>query len=182
MAASRLGPRGAHVVAIDPSRAALPFAAERFDLVTSRHPVDTWWAEIARVLMRGGVYFSQQVGPHSLRELSEFMLGPLPGGSKRDPELDRRTAEAAGLHVADLRVERLRTVFNDVGAVVYFLRLVVWIVPQFIERFRDRLLALHHQIDEHGPFVAHATRLPHRGAEADLTGATGRRQPDHPSK
>ena len=34
--------------------------------------------------------------------------------------------------------------FDDVGAVVYFLRLVVWIVPGFsVERFEDRLRELH---------------------------------------
>ena len=49
-------------------RAALPFAGETFDLVTSRHPVQTWWSEIARVLRPGGTYFSQQVGPDSVRE------------------------------------------------------------------------------------------------------------------
>jgi hypothetical protein len=47
-----------------------------------------------------------------------------------------------------------------VGAVVYFLRLVVWIVPDLsIDRYRDRLLALHEQIEDDGPFVAHATRF-----------------------
>ena len=60
----------------------------------------------------------------------------------------------------DLREERLRTVFNDVGAVVYFLRLVIWIVPGFtVEGFRDRLRELHENIQRHGPFVAHASRF-----------------------
>src|SRR5436853_355682 len=128
--------------------------------VTGRQPVETCRAEIARVRCRGGRYLSQQVGPHSVRELSEFMLGPLPSGSKRDPELARRAAQAAGLAVEDLRHERLRTVFYDVGAVVYFLRLVVWIVPGFtVERFSARLRTLHEQIERDGPFVAYATRF-----------------------
>jgi hypothetical protein len=60
----------------------------------------------------------------------------------------------------DLRLERLRTEFHDVGAVIYFLRLVVWIVPGFtVERFRDRLRTLHDRIERDGPFVAHATRF-----------------------
>jgi SAM-dependent methyltransferase len=160
VAARRLRPRGAHVVAAQDAGPRLPFRSEVFDLVTSRHPVDTCWEEIDRVLRRGGRYLSQQVGPHSVRELSEFMLGPLPAGSKRDPELARRAAEAAGLVVEDLRHERLRTVFYDVGAVVYFLRLVVWIVPGFtIERFGERLRALHEQIERDGSFVAFASRF-----------------------
>jgi SAM-dependent methyltransferase len=153
-----LGARGAYIVAADDDR--LPFASEAFDLVTSRHPVATWWQEIARVLRPGGTYLSQQVGPNSVRELSEYMLGPLPPDSGRGPQVARSSAQNKGLAVHDLREERLRTVFNDVGAVVYFLRLVIWIVPGFtVERFHDRLRALHEQIERNGPFVAYASRF-----------------------
>lgn len=160
LAARRLRPRGAYVVAMQTDRPALPFADATFDLVTSRHPVITWWAEIARVLGPGGTYLSQQVGPNSVRELSEFLLGPLPPGSAREPELARTHAHAAGLHVEDLRSERLRMTFNDVGAVVYFLRLVIWIVPGFtVGGYREQLRALHDQIQRDGPFVAYASRF-----------------------
>ena len=160
VAADRLRPRGGWVVAIDPGREALPFAARSFDLVTSRHPVTTWWAEIARVLAPGGTYFSQQVGPHSVRELSEALLGPLPASSDRDPRRAAEAARAVGLEVRDIRSERLRMTFDDVGAVVYFLRLVVWIVPGFsVERFEDRLRELHDRIERDGPFVAHSSRF-----------------------
>jgi hypothetical protein len=160
VAARRLRPQGGWVVATHEERQALPFAEEAFDLVTSRHPVETWWAEIARVLSRGGTYLSQQVGPHSLRELSEFFLGSVPAVSKREPELAHQAAQAAGLVVTELRSERLRTVFYDVGAVVYFLRLVVWIVPGFsVTGFRGRLRELHEQIQREGAFVGFATRF-----------------------
>jgi SAM-dependent methyltransferase len=160
VAARRLRSRGAFVVAMQTDQPAFPFASDTFDLVTSRHPVVTWWDEIARVLRVGGTYFSQQVGPNSVRELSEFMMGPLPSGVARDPELARTRAQAAGLRVDDLRFERLRTTFDDVGAVVYFLRLVIWIVPGFtVEGYRQRLRALHEQIAREGPFVAYASRF-----------------------
>jgi SAM-dependent methyltransferase len=160
IAADRLRRRGGHVVRIGQDREALPLRDRTFDLVISRHPITTWWSEIARVLSPGGTYFSQQVGPRSVGELSDFMLGPQPGGSKRDPEQARAAAEATGLIVRDLRFERLRTEFDDIGAVVYFLRLVVWIVPGFsVERFQERLRALHDQIERDGPFVAQATRF-----------------------
>jgi SAM-dependent methyltransferase len=159
VAGQRLRPRGVHVVAARDA-GTLPFPSAVFDLVTSRHPVDTCWEEICRVLRPGGRYLSQQVGPHSVHELSEFMLGPLHASSKRDPELARRAAEAAGLVVEELRHERLRTVFYDVGAVVYFLRLVVWIVPGFaVARFGERLRALHEQIERDGSFVTFASRF-----------------------
>ena len=160
VAADRLRPRGGWVVAIDPGREALPFSAGAFDLVTSRHPVTTWWGEIARVLAPGGTYFSQQVGPHSVRELSDALLGPRPASSDRDPRLAAEAAGVVGLEVRDIRSERLRMTFDDVGAVVYFLRLVVWIVPGFsVERFEDRLRELHDRIERDGPFVAHSSRF-----------------------
>ena len=160
VAAANLRPLGASVVVAHADRPTLPFADHTFDLVSSRHPVDTWWSEIARVLCPGGAYFSQQVGPRSVGEVSEFMLGPQLGSSKREPARARAEAEAAGLEVIDLREERLPVAFHDVGAVVYFLRLVVWNVPGFtVAGYRDRLWELHCRIEESGPFVAHSTRF-----------------------
>ncbi|TYB47213.1 methyltransferase domain-containing protein [Nonomuraea sp. PA05] len=158
LAASRLRPRGAWVVA-DDEEPRLPFADAAFDLVTSRHPVETWWAEIARVLAPGGSYFSQQVGPWSVAELTEHFLGPFDGGH-RDPARARVAAESAGLEVVDLRSERLRMEFRDIGAVIYFLRKVIWIVPGFtVGRFADELRSLHERISAEGPFVAHSARF-----------------------
>lgn len=160
-AAESLHPRGALVVA-DSGAPPLPLADAAFDLVSSRHPVRTWWDEIARVLRPGGRYFSQQVGPASVAELTEWFLGPPPQRAlrSRHPDDARAAAESAGMEVLDLRVERLRTVFYDVGAVIYFLRKVVWIVPEFtVERHRDRLRELHERIETEGPFLAHASRF-----------------------
>lgn len=159
-AAERLRPRHARVVAAQEDGPTLPFGSGTFDLVVSRHPVVTWWDEVARVLRPGGRYLSQQVGPHSMREVTEFFMGPQPSTSPRRPELAREWATTAGLRVDALRMERLRATFADVGAVVYFLRLVIWTVPDFsVEKYRDRLTAMHREIRTNGPFVAHATRF-----------------------
>ncbi|MFF0733167.1 class I SAM-dependent methyltransferase [Streptomyces chartreusis] len=159
-ATALLAPRGVAVVA-SPEDAPLPFADAAFDLVTSRHPVRAHWAEIARVLRPGGTYFAQHVGPHSVFELVEYFLGPQPEEvrSGRAPERERADAEAAGLEIVDLRAEELRMEFNDIAAVVHFLRKVVWMVPGFtVEAHRPRLEDLHEQIESYGPFVAHSTR------------------------
>ena len=85
---------------------------------------------------------------------------PATAQRKTDSQRAARSAEKAGLAVVDLRQESLLTVFNDVGAVVYFLRKVLWTVPGFtVEKYRDRLLALHDQILREGPFKAHAERF-----------------------
>jgi SAM-dependent methyltransferase len=159
-AARRLLERKAWVVVAHGDRKELPFGSATFDLIASRHPIVTFWDELARVLRPAGRYFSQQIGPHSNRELTEFFMGPHPATSLRNPEVARERAIAAGLRVDDLRAERLRATFSDVGAVVYFLRLVIWTVPDFtVEKYRDRLVAMHRLIEESGPFVAHANRF-----------------------
>ncbi|MCZ4096999.1 class I SAM-dependent methyltransferase [Streptomyces sp. So13.3] len=160
-ATALLHPLGAVVVA-DEDEPPLPFGDAAFDLVVSRHPVTTWWTEIARVLRPGGTYFSQQVGPASVFELVEYFLGPLPAEVKRGrhPDDARTAAEAAGLEVLDLRMETLRTEFHDIGAVIYFLRKVIWMVPGFtVEQYRTELKALDEQIRTDGSFVAHTTRF-----------------------
>jgi SAM-dependent methyltransferase len=140
--------------------AGLPFPAGSFDLVVSRHPVELVWPEITRVLRPGGTFFSQQVGAGSNRELTDFMMGPQPVRPGRSTDWARAQAEAAGLMVTDLREEALRVVFNDVGAVVYFLRKVLWTVPGFtVAGYRDQLRRLHEKIQSGGPFVAHAQRF-----------------------
>ncbi|MGA5424024.1 class I SAM-dependent methyltransferase [Streptomyces lavendulocolor] len=159
-ATALLHPRGVVVVA-DPDEPPLPFADGAFDLVTSRHPATVWWGEIARVLRPGGTYFAQHVGPETVFELIEFFLGPLPDElrRKRHPDEEAAEARAAGLEVVDVRTERLRMEFFDVGAVVYFLRKVIWTVPGFtVDAYRERLRDLHDLMEAEGPFVAHSCR------------------------
>lgn len=160
VAAARLRPLGVVVLGHD-GPAALPFVRGSFDLVTSRHPVSTDWAEIARVLAPGGIFFSHQVGPASMVELSEAFLGPLPdAGRWRRPQDARAGAEQSGLEIVDLQTVRLRAEFYDVGSIVYILRKCVWWVPNFsVERYRDTLRQLHQRITEGGPFVAYSTRF-----------------------
>jgi hypothetical protein len=101
------------------------------------------------------------VGPGSVFELVEHFLGPQPDDVRggRHPDRERAGAEAAGLDVVGLRTERLRMEFHDIGAVVHFLRKVVWMVPGFtVEAYEPQLRALHERIQAEGPFVAHSTR------------------------
>lgn len=148
----------------------LPFAKEWFDLVVSRHPVVTRWDEVRRVLRPDGVYLAQHVGSGSVRELTEFMMGPQPSESHplpaattyagTSPIVAVAAADAAGLDVVDVRQEALRMEFHDIAAVVHFLRKVIWIVPGFtVDAYRDRLAELHSFIGRHGPFVAHSQRF-----------------------
>jgi len=138
----------------------LPFATGTFDLVVSRHPTVTVWPEIARVLAPGGTYLSQQVGPGTNRELTDFMVGPQPVHSGRSPRRAVAQATGAGLAVTDVREQALRVEFFDVGAVAYVLRKVLWTVPGFtVTGYAEPLARMHAHIEANGSFVCYAQRF-----------------------
>ncbi|MDX6299667.1 MAG: hypothetical protein QOF53_881 [Nocardioidaceae bacterium] len=154
-----LGPRSVEVHETE-AGGPLPFPDQSFELVTARHPVRPDWSEIHRVLVPGGHYFAQHVGPGSAFELIELFLGPLPEQRRgRDPRREVAAAEEVGLTVTDLRTARCRMEFRDIGAVVWILRKCVWWVPDFsVDRYGVRLLELDDLIRHRGPLVAHSTR------------------------
>jgi hypothetical protein len=154
-----LGPRGVEVVAVE-AGAPLPLPDAAFELVSSRHPVRPDWGEIARVLVDGGTYLAQHVGPASAFELIERFLGLLPDQRRgRDPHVEAAAARAAGLDVVDLRTARCRMEFHDIGAVVWTLRRCVWWVPGFtVEGHLTTLRRLDEDLRRRGPLVAHSTR------------------------
>ena len=153
-----LWPRGVQVV--DTDGGPLPFPDRSFELVTSRHPVRPDWREVGRILVPGGHYFAQHVGPGSAFELIEFFLGPLPEArAGRDPAREAAAAERAGLIVEDLRTARCQMAFHDIGAIVWILRKCVWWVPGFsAAKYSDQLRQLDEQLRSGQPFVAFSTR------------------------
>jgi SAM-dependent methyltransferase len=166
LARRRLEPLGAVVELVD-DEADLPYPGHSFDLVTSRHPSVVRWPEIARVLQSDGIYFSQQVGAGSNRELADFLAGS-PAASHAPSAQPAATsaqqaaagAREAGLEVTGLREQALRVEFFDVGAVVWFLRKVGSTVPGFsVESYAGRLADLHRKIQADGPFVSSAQRF-----------------------
>lgn len=157
VAARRLAPLGVSVVADEDGR--FPFGAGLFDLVLNRH-ADTHWSEIARVLRPGGTFLSQQVGGRNLEGLARALGGPCSSWSDWGPGRARSEAEEAGLAVIDLREELPRTVFFDVAAVVYFLRMVPWAIPGFtVAGYRGALERLHRRIGAAGPLEVSAHRF-----------------------
>ena len=160
-AAARLQPLGAAVVGARED-GPLPFRDGAFDLVTSRHPAAVRWDEIERALSPGGSYFAQHVGGGTNHEIGAFFgVGPTRTDrrDRRDHHLEADHARRAGLEIVDLRNERLGLEFFDVGAMVWFLRKVIWTVPGFtVDAHRDRLRNLHEQIQQDGVFRSSMSR------------------------
>ncbi len=66
----------------------------------------------------------------------------------------RAQLEEAGFSTVDAIEAQTPVRFLDVGAVVYFLRAILWEIEGFdVERDRDSLLAIHARIEQAGELV-----------------------------
>jgi SAM-dependent methyltransferase len=159
VAKENLAPYSVSILSQD-DEAVLPFPGNEFDLVCARHPTTTLWNEIGRVLQYGGTFISQQVGSGTNHELTDFMIGPQPVSESQSAQYAATMAGLAGLEVTQLREESLPVVFFDIGAVVYFLRKVIWTVPDFtVDKYRERLFDMYEYIQRYGSFQSHARRF-----------------------
>jgi len=141
VARERLAPIGVGVVGTffddnrqEFQRGALPFRNGTFDLVTDRHESFVP-SEVARVLRRGGIFATQQVGEDNNSELREFFRrGSATIRKERTPwNLARavRDVESAGMKVLLKKEEKVSSKFLDVGALAYLLKAVPWEIPGF---------------------------------------------------
>lgn len=144
VASRALAPYHIPVVDYDAERGdTLPFPDGRFDLIIDRHEAYDA-AEVARVLVPGGVFLTQQVGGDNFAELRDVFGAPHLYPGIQLPELTAE-AEAAGLHVTESAAWRGSAEFLDVAALVAYCMLVPWDVPDDfgVDRYRDTLLTLH---------------------------------------
>lgn len=129
----------------------LPFADGSFDVILNRH--GSWLpGELRRALKPGGLFITQQVGAENDRELVELLL---PGAKLPYPEqyleIARGKLAAAGFEI--LRAEEaFRPIFfYDVGALVWFARIIEWEFPGFsVESCLPRLFAAQRMLEENG--------------------------------
>ena len=129
----------------------IPFPDEAFDIIINRHG-DFSPPEIKRLLKGGGVFITQQVGSDNDRELVEMVL---PGAEKPFPHENLREQKAgfadAGFEILQAEEAFGPICFFDVGAFVWFARIIEWEFPGFsVDRCFDRLLQLQKTIERDG--------------------------------
>lgn len=139
----------------------LPFENHAFDLVLNRH--GSFCAEeIYRILRPGGLFITQQVGADNDRGLVEALFDcpppvPYPGQRLSDVQ---SLFEQAGFTALDAREAFVPIRFSDVGALVWFARIIKWEFPGFsVKDSLPRLYALQKQLDEGGLIEAQAHRF-----------------------
>lgn len=158
IARQRLAPLGVEVYTITDDRLPLPDAA--FELVINRHEsYDP--AEVRRILKPGGEFITQQVGGSDMLDLNR-LLGAKPdfGFTHWTLAYARKQLEDAGFEITDAREDSPITRIFDVGAVVYYLKAIPWQIEDFsVERYYDRLAALHQTIQAQGYIEVHNDRF-----------------------
>jgi SAM-dependent methyltransferase len=158
LATQRLAPLGAQVISVrltdtDP----MPFADGEFDLVLNRHAAFNP-AEVARILAPGGTFLTQQVHGMWARDLLAA-FGAAPQWPEATPEKYVPRLAAAGLEIVTVNEWEGKLSFTDVGAIVYYLKAVPWLVPGFTVVMHQReLFALQDRLDAGEP-LAFAAKL-----------------------
>lgn len=130
----------------------LPFHDEKFDVIINRHG-DYNPDEIFRVLKPGGVFITQQVGAENDRELVKMLLTNVPEVPFPDQYLDIAVEKfkKSGFAILDGQ-EVFRPIrFWDVGALVWFARIIEWEFPDFtVKDSLDKLFATQEFLDKEG--------------------------------
>lgn len=127
----------------------MPFEDDEFDIIINRHGnYDV--EELYRILKPGGVFITQQVGEDNDRELVEFLL---PETGKAFPGMNLKVQKAlfqkAEFDILMENEEYKPIEFYDVGALVWFARIIQWEFVDFsVEKCFERLLQAQDIIEE----------------------------------
>jgi len=109
----------------------LPLESESFDVILNRHE-DFRAEEVFRLLKPGGVFLTQQVGGQNDNDLSRVLIPNfVPQYPHHTLAYNRHLLEKAGLTVQEAREHFSPIRFFDVGALVYFAKILPWEFPGF---------------------------------------------------
>ncbi len=143
-----------------PADGPLPWPDNTFDVVLCRHG-SYCPEEVFRVLKWGGYFLTQQVGEQNDRGFIDLLL---PGTPAAYPGWNAKNCAAAlerALFRMRLQKEQLAPLsFSDVGALVWFARVLPWEFPGFsVEACLPRLEAAQRQLDARGSLSGHIHRF-----------------------
>ena len=151
VARQRLEPLGVRVVEVSED-GILSFQDQQFDLVINRHE-SYEPQELFRVLKPSGHFVTQQVGGLNNLDLNAALQASHADFGMTYWNLDYavKQIENAGLRVLEQREAFPVTRFFDVGAIVYYLKVISWQIPDFsVEKYFEQLLELQRRIQTDG--------------------------------
>jgi SAM-dependent methyltransferase len=121
----------------------LPFRDGSLDLICNRH--ESFLAvEVSRVLVPSGTFVTQQVDYRDNDDLAQMLGIETPKEPDSWIGLAKRQVTEAGLEIEEAVRADQRIRFDDIAAVVFYLKAVSWSIPGYsLEKHRDRLRALY---------------------------------------
>lgn len=158
VARKRLTPMGITVVEVTDDKN-LNFKSHFFDLVINRHESYDE-NELHRIMMINSLFITQQVGGHDCHEINDFFGVPV---NKMFDFWNLSYATnrlSEHFKVQETKSEYIKTTFLDIGAVIFYLKVVEWQVPGFnVLDYFGRLMALEKSITENRKFTATSERF-----------------------
>jgi SAM-dependent methyltransferase len=155
VAREKLLPLGVNVIYVEeaaepPYNDSLPFRDSFFDLIINRHEAYSP-RELKRVLKRDGVFITQQVGCFTTANLLKDILGSKANYGNWNLQSAINELEKNEFTILDTD-EYISTIrFHDIGAIVYYLKAIPWLIEDFSpEKYRNELVYIHNRIKCHG--------------------------------
>lgn len=129
----------------------LPFENASFDVITNRH--ESYSAsEVKRLLKSGGTFITQQVGGRNNEDLSRAIIQdyqPLHPDHNLSGNVMELKREGFEILYTNESYPSIR--FFDIGAFVYFAKIIEWEFPGFsVEKHFDELCALQRRLEKDG--------------------------------
>jgi hypothetical protein len=150
VARRRLAPVGIEVVACSDADP-FPFADASFDLMLNRHG-GLWNPEVGRVTKAGGYLVTQQVGPF-MTEL-KAMFGARNPWEENTLDFVSAKLRTQGFETLEAQNWIGTNRYLDVGALVYSMKVLPWVFPDFsVERHQDLLFKLQERLEQDGELM-----------------------------
>ncbi|MGB6128640.1 MAG: methyltransferase domain-containing protein [Psychrilyobacter sp.] len=148
-AKKRLEPLGISVFSVL-EHTDLPIPSKRFSLIINRHESFSS-LEVMRILKPRGYFITQQVGG-----LNDIDLNLLLGADNNQYEnwnLNKasKSLTSCGFDLKELKEDKVKTRFYDIGAIIYYLKAIPWQIPDFsVDKYYKQLFHIHKFIEKQG--------------------------------
>ncbi len=132
----------------------LPFSVDTFDIISNRH--ESFNAvEVNRILKDGGYFITQQVGGKNNNDLSHKLLDNFnPQFSDHNLKHNRELLENLGFKILLEDESFTQIKFYDLGALVYFAKIIEWEFPGFsVDSCFNNLCKLHNELQDNGSIM-----------------------------
>ena len=147
VARKRLKPFGVKVIE-NRNLKKLPFKNKEFDLVLNRHGAINS-KEIYRILKEKGIFFTQQVtGAEDSQDLVKEFKAKRKFSNITLKEYKKQLIKA-GFKIKKAKKWKGKRIFKDIGAIVYYLKAIPWIVQGFsVKKYLTKLKELQKRLEK----------------------------------